>query len=176
MVKLAGGMILLVYLNWRLALLAFSILPVLLVITHSFGNRVRKFSQMAMERSALVFRDLQQSLSGVSVIKMFATELREQRKLQGSLKDSVEANIEQNIVSSFSGLLTGLITSLGMVMLLWVGARQIIAERMTLGDFVAFSAYLAYLYGPAQSLVSLMIALQTFFAALERIFQLFERS
>jgi ABC-type multidrug transport system fused ATPase/permease subunit len=174
LLKLVGGVGILLYLNWRLALLALLILPFYLAITRTFAARVRKFSWAAMERSALVFRDLQQSLSGMSLIKMFATESREQQKLQESLRESIAANVEQNVVSSVSGLLTGLMSSLGMILLLWFGAQEIIRERMTLGDFVAFNAYLAYLYGPAQLMASMSLTLQTSFAALERVFALFD--
>jgi len=115
--KLAGGIVILVYLDWRLALPALSILPVMLITTYGLGSRVRKFSRAAMERAALVFRDLQQSLSGVAIIKMFATEAREQDKLRVALKDSFQATIDQSVASSVSTSLSSLLTSLGMILL-----------------------------------------------------------
>ncbi len=126
-----------------------------------------------MEKSAQVSRYLNESISGLVLIKAFATEKNETKKIYNSLKDSVDASVEQNVINSFSQFIIGLVTAAGTTLILWYGAREIIADRLTIGGFVAFNGYLAKLYGSAQFLTQINIHLQSSFAALERVFALF---
>ncbi len=162
------------WLDWRLSLLALAILPLMMLIAHRAGGRVRTLSRVAMERAAVLSRELQQSLAGVTVIKTFATESREISRLKGILRDSIEVGVDHGVASSVVALTISLVGSLALTIVTWVGTGQIIAGSMTLGEFVAFNACLVYIYGPAQALVSLNVTLQASFAALERVFQLLD--
>lgn len=127
-----------------------------------------------MEKSAIISRDLQESIAGVMVVKTFAKEDKEIEKLDTSICDSIEANIERSVFSSFINIIIGLIASLGTVLVTWYGAREIILGRLTLGSYFAFYGYLGYLYGPSHFLASTIVNFQSAFAALERVFALFD--
>ena len=171
--RFAGGVAILFFLHWKLTLISLVILPFFYASVRFLGQKTRQLSHIMMEETAHVSRDLQESISGVDLIKAFATEEKETQKISNSLRKSVQAGVEQNTISAFSQMVIGIIASFGTVIVLWYGAREIIGGRLTIGSFVAFNSYLAYLYGPSRFLASVNIYLQSSLAALERVFTLF---
>ncbi len=172
--RFVGGVTILFFLNWKLTLLALIIVPLYYYSARFFGKITRRFSYKVMEKAALVSKNLQESISGVNLIKTFATEEAETRKIEDSLKDSLHAGLEQNTVSAFTQWVNGAIGGLAMILVLWYGAREIMLGHLTIGGFWAFNAYLAYLFGPSRFLAALHIQLQSSFAALERVFSLYQ--
>lgn len=171
--KLLGGLGILFFLHWKLTLLALVILPLLFLSILRLGGKVHQISHKMMEKAAFVSKNLQESLSGVNVIKAFATEEKEVRKISKSLRDSIEADVEQSAIMAFSTFVVAVIGSLGTALLLWFGSREVINQRLTLGGFVAFNSYLVYLYGPSTFLANINVYLQPALAAFERVFKLF---
>ena len=171
--KLLGGIVILFALHRQLTLLSLIILPFFFLSVRFFGEKTRQLSHTMMEKSAQVSRNVQESISGMTLIKTFAAEKRETKKITGSLQESIQSSIEQNTVSAFSQLVIGVISSLGTLLVLGYGAQEIILGRMTVGSFVAFNSYIAYLYGPSRFLATTQIFLQSAFAALERVFSIY---
>ena len=172
--KFIGGVVILFFLHWKLTLYSLIFLPFFYVAVRLLGEKTRKLSHNMMEKSAQVSMNLQESISGVTLIKAFAREEKETQKISNSLQESIEASVEQNTLRAFSQLIIGIIASLGTVFVLWYGAREIMYDRLTIGGFVAFNSYLGYLYGPSSFLASTTVYMQSAFAALERVFSLFE--
>ena len=172
--KFIGGIIILFFLHWKLSLYSLIFLPFFYAAVRLLGEKTRQLSHNMMEKSALVSKNLQESISGVALIKAFAKEEKETQKISDSLQESIEAGVEQNTISAFSQLVIGFIASMGTVFVLWYGAREIIYERLTIGGFVAFNSYLGYLYGLSRFLASTTVYMQSAFAALERVFSFFE--
>ena len=172
--KLLGGIVILFALHWQLTLLSLIILPFFFLSVKFFGEKTRQLSRNMMEKSAQVSRNMQESISGMTLIKTFAAEKRETKKITGSLQESIQASIEQNTVNAFSQLVIGTVSSLGTLLVLGYGAREIILGRMTVGSFVAFNSYIAYLYGPSRFLATTNVFLQSAFAALERVFSIYD--
>ena len=172
--KFTGAVIILLFLNWKLTLVSLIILPFFIASVSLFGKKVKLLSHRMMEKSAIVSRYLNESLSGLEIVKAFATEEKESQKIYNSLKESVDASVEQNTISAVSQFIIGFISSVGSLLVLWFGAHQILSGNFTLGSFVAFNGYLSYIYGPARFLTHININLQPSFAALERVFSLFE--
>ena len=172
--RFAGGLAILFYLHWKLTLISLIFLPFFFLAVYSLGKKVRPLSHKAMEKSAIISRDLQESIAGVSLVKTFAKEEQEIAKLDASMRDSIEANIERSVFSSFINMIIGLIASFGTVLVTWYGAREIILDRLTLGSYFAFYGYLGYLYGPSHFLASTVVNFQSAFAAFERVFTLLD--
>jgi ABC-type multidrug transport system fused ATPase/permease subunit len=172
--KFVGGVVILFFLHWKLTLYSLIFLPFFYITACFLGEKTRQLSQNMMEKSAQVSKNLQESISAVTLIKAFAREEKATQKISDSLHESIEASVEQNTISAFSQLVIGIIASMGTVFVLWYGAREIIYGRLTIGGFVAFNSYLGYLYGPSQFLASTTVYMQSAFAALERVFALFD--
>jgi len=172
--KFVGGVVILFFLHWKLTLYSLIFLPFFYVTVRFLGEKTRQLSHNMMEKSAQVSKNLQESISGVTLIKAFAREEKATEKISDSLQESIEASVEQNTISAFSQLVIGIIASMGTVFVLWYGAREIIYGRLTIGGFIAFTSYLGYLYGPSRFLASTTVYMQSAFAALERVFSLFD--
>lgn len=172
--KFAGGMIILFFLHWKLALLAVIIVPLFFIISTYMSRKTHEISFHMFEKSAQVSKRLQSSISGVSLIKSFSTEDRETKRITSSIEESMNATIEQGVVSSVSQLFVGLIASLAGLLILWFGATEVFAGHLSLGSLIAFNSYLVYLYGPARFWATVQIQFQSAFVALERVLALYD--
>jgi subfamily B ATP-binding cassette protein MsbA len=170
--QLVGALAFLLYLNWRLTLLSLAILPLFVVVTRVFSARLRRLHRKALETSALVSQELEETLSASALIKAFGSEEREAAKVTASLRHSFDANLTRSTAAGFSGLLSAVVNAAGMGCVLWYGARQIASRQLTIGELLAFSAYLGLMIGPARFLAGLNLTLQQAYAALERVLEL----
>lgn len=170
--QLIGALGFLLYLNWRLTLLSLIVLPLFIVITRVFGGRLRHLNRAALEKSALVSQDLEETLSATALIKAFAAEDRETEKITLRLRQAFDASFKRTTVGALFGLLSGAINAVGMGGVLWYGASQVLSQHLTIGELLAFSVYLGLLLQPAQFLAGLNVTLQQAFAALDRVLEL----
>ena len=162
------SLVILFALNWRLTLIALGILPLLYVATKHYMGMIRRLSREAMEKGAVVSSRVQETLSGVDVVKVFNSEDRETSRLHSLLDDLKQTNIQRTVKTTLSSELLGLIGAFGGYVILWYSGLDIIRGSFTLGSYIAFSGYLARLYGPTQMLASAGLIFQPAFSALDR--------
>ncbi|MEW6456751.1 MAG: ABC transporter ATP-binding protein [Acidobacteriota bacterium] len=164
----------LLYLNWKLTLISLTILPFLYLATRFYSRSIRKTSKEVMEKGANLSKKIQESLSGVEMIKSFSAGERETTKIHTSLDELKETNIKRNIQFTLSSELLSLIGAFGGFVVLWYSGWKIIEGTFTIGTYIAFSAYLAKLYGPTQILATMGLTLQPAITALNRVSELFK--
>ncbi|MCP2599251.1 ABC transporter ATP-binding protein/permease [Candidatus Aminicenantes bacterium AC-335-B20] len=162
------------YLNWKLTLISISILPLFYFATRYYAKNIRKLSKEVMEKSAVLSHKVQDSLSGVEVIKTFTSEERETEKIHYYLDELKQTSIKRNIVFTLSSELLSLIGALGGFLVLWYSGIGIIKGTFTIGTYIAFSAYLAKLFGPTQMMATIGLRFQPALTALERVRELME--
>lgn len=168
------SLVILFALNWRLTLIALGILPLLYTATKHYSGTIRRLSREVMEKGAVVSSRVQETLSGVDVVKVFSAEERETSRLHSLLDDLKQSNIQRTVKTNLSSELLGLIGAVGGYVILWYSGWDIIRGSFTLGSYVAFSGYLARLYGPTQMLASAGLIFQPAFSALDRYRELME--
>jgi ABC-type multidrug transport system fused ATPase/permease subunit len=127
-----------------------------------------------MEQQANVTSHLQESLSSVSLIKAFSTEARSVKRFTSQLKEAFHISLEQTTVSSVANLVINYMPAMAKVVVLALGAYWVIQGNWSLGSLLAFVAYLAYVFGPAQFLANANLQLQNARAALERVSALYD--
>ncbi len=172
--RFVGGVGLLFYLEWRLAIVALLAIPGLLLSVHYFSRKTRVLSHRGMEQHANVSRRMQESLSAASLIKAFSSEERTVGRLMSELQAALQVSLEQTTVSSVANLAINSLPDVTRALVMFVGAYWVIQDHWTLGSLLAFQAYLGYVYGPAQFLASANLQLQNALAALERVSALFD--
>jgi ABC-type multidrug transport system fused ATPase/permease subunit len=172
--RFAGGVVLLFYLEWRLALGVLLIIPGLVLCIRYFSKKVHVLSHQEMEQEAMVSSHLQESLSSVSLIKAFSTEARTVKRFMSQLKEAFHISLEQTTVSSVASLVINSMPGMAKLVVLALGAYWVIQGHWSLGSLLAFVAYLAYVFGPAQFLASANLQLQNARAALERVSALYD--
>lgn len=168
------SLVILFALNWKLTLIALGILPLLYLATKHYSGTIRRLSREVMEKGAVISSRVQETLSGVDVVKVFSAEERETSRLHGLLDELKQINIQRTVRSTLSSELLGLVGALGGYVILWYSGWDIIRGSFTLGSYIAFSGYLARLYGPTQMLASAGLIFQPAFSALERYRELME--
>ncbi len=172
--RFAGGVVLLFYLEWRLAIGVLVIIPGLILCIRCFSKKLHVLSHQEMEQEATVSSHLQESLSSVSLIKAFSTEARTVKRFMTQLKEAFHISLEQTTVSSVANLVINSMPAMAKVAVLALGAYWVIQGHWSLGSLLAFVAYLTYVFGPAQFLASANLQLQNARAALERVSALYD--
>ena len=173
-VRLVGGIVLLLYLEWRLAIVALVIIPGLLAWVRFFSQRTRALSHQSMERQADVTRRMQESLASASLIKAFVSEEREVSRVMAALRSVFELSLERMAVGTVAGMALSTLNSVANFVILGVGAYWVIVGHWTLGSLWAFRSYVGYVHGPAQFLANVNLQLQSALAALERVSALYD--
>jgi subfamily B ATP-binding cassette protein MsbA len=172
--RLVGGVALLLYLEWKLAIVALVILPGIVIGVRYFSRKMRVLSHQGMEQQANVSRRMQESLSATSLIKAFVSEKREVDRMMSELRAAFQISLERLTVGSVASLTIGALGDVAKLVILVAGAYEVIVGDWSLGSLLAFQAYLGYVYGPAQFLAATNLQLQDALAALERVSTLFD--
>ena len=169
-----GGIVFLFYLHWQLTLAVLILLPGLFWLIRFFAGKIHILSHQAMERKADVSGHVQESLSGAAHVKAYVHENRTSNQLMYSIRQVFRINLEQRVINSVANLSINAMPGMARIIALAVGAIWIIKGQWTIGSLLAFQAYLAYVFGPAQFLASSNLQFQKARAALERVSALFE--
>lgn len=169
-----GGIVLLFYLERRLALLSLIVLPGLVLGVRYFSSKLRILSHRNMEQQANISQQMQESISANTLIKSFATEGRTVERLVSEWKTARQISLEQVTVGSLANLLIGILPDLTRGIVLVLGGYWAIKGLWTLGSLLAFQSYLGYVFGPAMFLANTNLQLQNALASLERVSTLFD--
>jgi ABC-type multidrug transport system fused ATPase/permease subunit len=172
-VRFLGGVVFLLYLEWRLALAVLVLLPLLVVALRYFSGKMRILSHEQMEQSANISRNLQESLASTTLIKTFGSEKRTVGRMISEWKAAQQLGLEQITVGSLANLLIGALPSLANAVVFVAGAYWVIRGNWTFGSLTAFQSYLGYVYDPALALASTNLQMQNALAALARVSALY---
>lgn len=173
-IRFIGGMCFLFYLEWRLSLMVLILLPGLVWCIRRVSGSLFNLSHKSMEQKAALSGSLQESLSEATLIKAYGSEQRTSKRLLMYWKDLFQTSLEQAAVSSLANLVVDSTPGLARLLALATGAFWVISDKWTLGSLLAFQAYLAYVFGPAQILASANLQFQKAIAALGRVSVLFD--
>ena len=159
-------------LSWELTFIALITLPFLLYTTSTFGKKVRPMWQEVREQNGVLTSVLQENLSGLRVVRGFSREEYEEKKFGAEVQKFFDINVKMARFRAFFMPLASLISSVGIVIIIWVGGRQVIAGTLTLGTVLAFYFYMSRLMGPVRMLgfmTSMFVRAQ---AAADRVFEI----
>ena len=174
LLRLVGTTIVLVWLDWRLALVALLPVPLLSVALRLFNRRVRPIYRQVRDRLGDINARLQDNISGIRVIQAFG---QERAALDRFMDESVAYyRVRVQGIRIWSTFFPAIrfVASIGNVLVLAVGALLVVDGSMTLGTLVAFLAYTTALYQPINRLTEVDNIIQQAVAAGERIFELLD--
>jgi len=173
-VLLAGIVGVLFWLDWRLALAAFSIVPLLLMLTFWFKRKVRESFREVRVKIARINAFLQEHITGMPVVQLFNREARAFREFEEINEAHRDANVRGIFYYAvfFPGV--ELITSLRLGLILWIGGREVIGGTVSLGALIAFLQYAQRFYQPLSDLSEKYNILQQAMASSERVFKLLD--
>ena len=160
-------------LDWQLALLSISLLPLFIIPTRLVGKRRRQLRRETHQAQADLTSLMQETLniSGFLLMKVFHRERDEAARFGTKSERLMHLDVRQALVGRWFFMLMGLFSAVGPALIYWWGGRGVIDDRMTIGTVVAFVAYLARLYGPVSNLATVYVDIQAALALFERIFE-----
>jgi len=162
------------YIHPKLAVISFSILPFYAASIFMFNKRIRKMTWEVREEFARVNKDLQELLSGMTVLKAFTGETYGTLRLVKSVKKGIRKSVRMDILSTFYSITSTIISSAGPLVLIWYGLGEIMRGDLTVGGLIAFNSFLRYLFGPTRSLMNINLTVQQSLASVERIFEILD--
>jgi ATP-binding cassette subfamily B protein len=171
---LAGIMIVLLVMDWRLALLAFSVLPLIVLITQWFRRRVRDSYRTVRLWIARINAFLQENITGMATVQLF----RRERRNFGLFDEINAAHRDANIESIFYYAVfypaVEIVGALAAALILWWGGGWVMEGTLTLGALVAFLQYSQRFFRPISDMSEKFNVLQAAMASSERIFKLLD--
>jgi ATP-binding cassette, subfamily B, bacterial len=176
LIAVIGAFIIMITINWQLALISAIALPTFAFPILYFGKQRYEASeraQAALGELAVILEETL-SLSGAIVVKSFGTEDREANRFK-TINDLVKKEqTAQTLVGQWLGVIVQTLAALGPALLYTYGAYLVISHQAALGTIIAFATYLAQLYGPATSLVGANATLVGGLALFDRVFSYLE--
>jgi ATP-binding cassette subfamily B protein len=171
---LAGTAAILLWMNPRLALVTFSVLPVLVLFVELLKKRIREANREMRRKLARMNAFLQEHVTGVAVVKTFGMEGKSQRRFDALNREYAAESVR--LTNLYSVYFPGveMLASIAVALLLWRGGVGHLAGAVTFGTLVAFLEYARRFYDPIRDMSDKYNILQTALASSERIFRLLD--
>lgn len=161
-------------LNWRLTLMSLIFMPFLIWSVTQFAVKVRPTFRMVRDQMGLFSASMQESITGVRVVKAFAQEDYEIEKFLKENQNYYDKNLISVRLEAFYSPLMSFISNMGTVFLIWYGGRQVINGSITLGEWTVFNTLLAQLIQPVRQFGMLVSMIQRAVASGQRIFEVLD--
>ncbi len=175
-ITLAGVLAIMLWMDWRLALVTFGIVPALAAVAAYFRIRARDAYREARRRLAALNAFLQESLQGVAVVQLFARERHEHAIFRRLNRDYRRAMFRSTVFEATLYASVEALGSLALALLIWYGGGQIAAGTLSFGALVAFIQYTNRFFLPIRDLGAKYTVMQAAMASAERIFGLLDRA
>lgn len=171
---LAGIVGVLFWMNWRMALVLFSITPAILVVSMWFRRGARITYRQVRARIAAINAFLQEHISGMATVQLFNREEAEAAKFGDLNARHRDANIDSIFYYAVFYPVIELIQTVGIALIVWYGGGQVVRNTLSVGALIAFFTYAQRFYEPISDLSEKYNILQAAMAASERIFKLLD--
>lgn len=171
---LTGIVCIMLSIDFQLALVALALLPLLLFLLNFFRVRTRATYRAIRERLARINAFLQETLSGMLVVQVFAQEPKMFAEFDRRNRDHRDANYLSNIYEASLFSLVEAMSAICIALMLWYGAGQVGRGLVALGTLVAFIEYMQKFFVPIREFSTKYTTLQSAMTAIERVFQLLD--
>ena len=169
---LIGTAVILVFMDMQLALVTFAVFPVLLIGSVAFRIASAGAYRLTREKIAFVTAYLQETLSGIRIVRAFGQEPRHKRRFAELNDENREANMRTVNLNAAYFPSVELLSAVATAAILLYGGQQVVDGAVTIGVLAAFVFYLQTFFDPIQQLSQLYTTYQAGMAALDKIFDL----
>lgn len=163
------GIFFTVYFSLKLGLLIFLTLPFYIWTLFLLGPKIKKQSLLAKEESARIAGFIEESLSGLEVLKVLSIENFRLNELKSKWENFLGINLKFSMLVALSNLIATGIASIAPIGLLWYGGYLVMTGDLTLGALIGINRFISYIFRPVASLLNLNARIQDALAALERM-------
>ena len=162
------------YVNWRFTLIALSVAPLLFLVVYRYTRLIKKASREVRKKEGEIVSVIQEVLSSIRVVKAFAREEYEQRRLEEQSLEGVEIALRARSLKAKLSPFVEVIVACGTSLVLWFGARMVLDGTLSAGSLILFVMYLAKMYKPMQELSKMTDAYAKAAVGYERIREVLE--
>lgn len=171
---LVGSLIMMFYLDWKLSIVTLVVVPVIGQAMKIFGRKLKMSGALIQERTAQITSLLQESISGVRVVKSFAREDYEIERFQNQNNLNFRANMKSVQLSSLLTPTVEFLAAVIVAVILWFGGYQVVNGALTAGALVAFLTYAVNLANPVKRISRVYGTINKAMAAAERVFMVLD--
>jgi ATP-binding cassette, subfamily B, bacterial len=171
---LVGSLVLMVWLDWRLSLIALAPMPISFVALTIYRRRLEGRVQELRQRSADIGSFLIETLQATSLIVASNAQQRESARFRALNAAFIDAVMKMQRVTYFAGGLPGTVLSIGSAIAFFYGGLRVIEGTLTLGTMGAFLAYQMRVFAPAQALMGLYASLTTAKVSWQRVLEILD--
>ena len=171
---LVGIMVMLLWMDWRLALIGFSVLPLIFVLAQWFRRNVRESYRKVRLRIARINAFLNEHINGMATVQLFRREDVNYGRFELINREHRDANVEQIFFYAVFLPAVEFVAAIATALILWFGGGFVMRGTLTLGSLVAFILYAGRFFRPISDMSEKFNTLQAAMASSERIFQLLD--
>ena len=172
--KLAGILVILLWMDVRLAALTLTVLPLLGLVAFFFRIRIRDAFRAVRARIARLNAYLQEHLTGMAVVQLFQRERADDEEFERINRSHRDADLSSVLYDSIFSAVIELAGTLSVALIVWYGGGRVLASAITFGTLVAFLEYAQRFFGPIKELGSYYSVMQSAMASAERVFGLLD--
>jgi ATP-binding cassette subfamily B protein len=162
-------------LDWRLALVTFTVLPLVFASAYLFRTRVRRAYRDIRLRLARINAFLQERITGMSVTQLFRQEEQTFDRFEEINRDHLSAHLKSITYYALFFPTVEILAAVAMALIIWYGGSESLRGAMTVGTIAAFLQYARRFFRPIQDLSEKYNILQSAMASSERVFRLLDR-
>jgi ATP-binding cassette, subfamily B, bacterial len=171
---LFGMLGVMLYLSWKFTLVALCVAPVLFLVAYTFTRRIKQASRAVRKKEGEIVSVIAEVLSSMRVVKAFAREDYEQKRLERESLESVEISLQARSIKAKLAPLVEVIVAGGTAVALWYGSRLVLAGSLTPGSLLVFLLYLGKMYKPMRELSKMTDTFSKAVVGWERIQEVLE--
>jgi len=171
---LAGILVIMLNMNWRLALITFAVLPLIFYATSIFRRKVRESYRRIRIAIAKINAFLQEHVTGIVVLQLFNRERKSYERFEKINRSHMDAFKDAIMAHAVYYPVVEVLSATAIACVIWFGGNQVIRGFVTLGVLVAFMQYAQRFFRPIQDLSEKYNILQSAMASSERIFKLLD--
>jgi ATP-binding cassette, subfamily B, multidrug efflux pump len=172
---LLGIMVILLFMNWRLALVAFMVLPLIGLVTQWFRKHVRDTYRVVRGWIARINAFLQENITGMATVQLFRREALNFHRFDEIDRKHRDANIDSIFYYAVFYPAIEAIGALSLALIIWYGGLRVMSGALSLGALVAFAQYSGRFFRPISDMSEKFNVMQSAMASSERIFKLLDQ-
>jgi len=164
------------YNDWRLACVAFLVLPAAVLPAVAIGRKIKDYTRRSQGTLGNLTSVLQETFSGVKVIKAFGTETQEDRRFREENRNFYNFIRKVLKYDSASAPVIEILASFGIAAITWYGVHRVLSGAITAGELTSFIASVVMMYGPVKKLTKTSNTIQKSIGAAERVFEIMDET
>ncbi len=174
LLTLVGIITIMLYMDWWLSIITFSVIPLMALFLYLWGRRVRQVYRETRKTIASVSAKMEESVSGMKEIQSYSREGETRREFQQVNQSNMVANVQAGQIMSAFWPAVSVFTAIGNFLVLWFGGGAVMAGTLSVGVLFGFMGYLSSFFAPIQDLSTFWNSVQSALAASERVFEIMD--